>query len=247
MFSVVLPCFNESRHGYLPKILENLCQQAGDKQLIAVVSPSTDDTLAMIRQFPSVEIIESAATNRAQRLNVGIEASVGDFVLLHHPATLLPVGDALQQAEAILNCPTVAWGGFVHSFDLDHWLLRFTSWYSTRVRSQQQRILYLDHCIFAKRQLLLEIGGMPDMDIFEDTALSLALAQWGVPAIAPGRVITSARRFRSRGIYRQALLNQYLKLMYLTRQDPTRINWLYEGQHQINVSYPDSSLNSMES
>ena len=244
MFSVVLPCFNESRHGYLPEILENLCEQAGSKQLIAVVSPSADDTLAIIQQFPAVEIIETNATNRAQRLNVGIKASRGEFVLLHHPATLLPSKDALYQAEAALK--DALWGGFAHSFDMDHWLLRFTSWYSTVVRSQHQSILYLDHCIFARRQALIDIGGVPDMDIFEDTALSLALAKAGRPkdrpAIAPGKVITSARRFRSRGIYQQALLNQLLKLMYFTRQDPRMLNWLYESKSQINVSYVKSNI-----
>ncbi|KPQ37594.1 MAG: family 2 glycosyl transferase [Phormidesmis priestleyi Ana] len=249
MFSVVLPCFNESRHGYLPQVLKNLCQQADcqqadcqqadgqavPNQLIAVVSPSQDETLEIIRQFPTVEVITTNATNRAQRLNVGIQASRGDYVLLHHPATLLPMGDALIQAQAALQ--KADWGGFVHSFDHDHWLLRFTSWYSTRVRSQQQRILYLDHCIFVRRSVLIAVGGVPDMDIFEDTALSLALAKWGRPAIAPGKVITSARRFCDRGIYRQAALNQLLKLMYLTRQDPKRLNWLYERKSQINVSY----------
>lgn len=243
MLSVVLPCFNEARHGYLPKILENLSQQSGAKQLIAVVSPSTDDTLSIIERFPDVEIIKTEAGNRAQRLNVGIAASKGEAVLLHHPATLLPEKVALVQAEQALR--SAAWGGFVHSFDMDHWLLRFTSWYSTRQRSQRQRILYLDHCMFARRQVLAEIGGIPNMDIFEDTALSLALARWGAPVIAPGKVVTSARRFRDRGIYRQALLNQLLKLMYLTRQDPKKLNWLYESKSQINVGYaeaPDSAI-----
>ena len=243
MFSVVLPCFNESRHGYLPKILENLSQQAGEKQLIAVVSPSTDDTLATLQQFPSVEIIETAATNRAQRLNVGIAASQGDIVLLHHPATLLPPTNALGQAKSALADTSAVWGGFIHSFDMDHWLLRFTSWYSTTQRSQRQRILYLDHCIFARRQVLIDIGGVPDMDIFEDTALSTALAQWGQPAIAPGKVITSARRFRDRGIYRQALLNQLLKLMYYVRLDPKQLNRLYESKSQINVGYRSQPTN----
>ena len=236
MFSVVLPCFNESRHGYLPRILENLCAQAGEKQLIAVVSPSADDTLAVIQRFPDIEVIESVAKNRAQRLNVGIEASRGEFVLLHHPATLLPKKDALIQAEALLNSGAL-WGGFVHSFDMDHWLLRFTSWYSTRVRSRQG-ILYLDHCIFARRQALIDIGGVPDMDIFEDTALSVALRAKGRCAIAPGSVTTSARRFQQRGLYRQALLNQALKLMYFTKLDPKQLNRLYERKSQINVSYP---------
>lgn len=165
MFSVVLPCFNESRHGYLPKILENLSQQAGDKQLIAVVSPSSDDTLEIVQQFPDVEIIETNASNRAQRLNAGIAASVGDVVLLHHPATLLPKENALIQAESALVATGAVWGGFTHSFDLDHWLLRFTSWYSTTQRSR--RVLYLDHCIFARRQALTSIGGVPDMDILK--------------------------------------------------------------------------------
>ncbi|MEL7350819.1 MAG: glycosyltransferase [Cyanobacteria bacterium J06649_5] len=249
MFSVVLPCFNESRHGYLPKILENLTQQLGDKQLIAVVSPSADDTLETLQKCPTVEIIEAEATNRAQRLTIGIKACVGEFVLLHHPATLLPEKTALRQAEKALalgstdganGSSAAIWGGFVHGFDLDHWLLRFTSWYSTRVRSRQG-ILYLDHCIFARRQALIEIGGVPDMDIFEDTALSLALAAYGKPhgkpAIAPGRVTTSARRFKARGIYQQALLNQLLKVMYYANLDPKQLNWLYESKSQINVAY----------
>ncbi|MEL7050699.1 MAG: glycosyltransferase [Cyanobacteria bacterium J06634_6] len=238
MFSVVLPCFNESRHGYLSKILRNLCEQAGEKQLIAVISPSTDGTLSVLKQFPLVEIIESDATNRAQRLTVGIEASKGEWVLLHHPATLLPERKALIIAEKALIEENATWGGFEHSFDWDHWLLRFTSWYSTRVRSRQG-ILYLDHCIFAKRQALLDMGGVPDMDIFEDTALSLALARKGSPAIASAKITTSARRFRQRGIYRQALLNQLLKGMYYAKLNPKQMNWLYERKSQINVGYDD--------
>ena len=86
----------------------------------------------------------------------------------------------------------------------------------------------------------MRIGGVPDMDIFEDTALSLALGKWGKPAIASGKIITSARRFRSRGIYRQALINQLLKVMYHAKLDPKQLNWLYERKSQINVSYPVS-------
>ncbi|MEL6601693.1 MAG: glycosyltransferase [Cyanobacteria bacterium J06614_10] len=246
MFSVVLPCFNESRHGYLPRILTNLAEQAGEKQLIAIVSPSRDDTLATVKRFPNVTVIETVAGNRAQRLNVGIAASSGEWVLLHHPATLLPEKTAFSQAASALAEQQAVWGGFEHHFDMDHWLLRFTSWYSTRVRSQVSGILYLDHCIFVRRDVLLAIGGVPDMDIFEDTALSVALGKWGKPAIAPAQVTTSARRFKSRGIYRQALLNQLLKLMYYANLNPKRLNWLYERKSQINVDYTPPSAQPPE-
>ena len=237
MISVVLPCLNEMRHGYLPQILENLTQQQGPKQLIAVISPCQDETRDIISQYSAFEIIDSTAQNRAQRLTQGIAASNGDIVLLHHPATLLPEKVALEQIQTTLQDATAVWGGFHHSFDWDHWLLRFTSWYSNTQRPRKRHILYLDHCMFAQRSVLESIGGVPDMDIFEDTALSQALSQFGPPKLAPGQVTTSARRFRERGIYKHALLNQMLKIMYTAKLDPKYMNWLYESKSQINVTY----------
>ena len=237
MISVVWPCLNEMRHGYLPRIVENLQAQQGEKEIIAVVSPSQDGTLDFLTQFPFIRVIEATAQNRAQRLNVGIAASQGETVLLHHPATLLPPETGLLMLAAAMQDAKVLWGGFRHQFDWDHWLLKFTSWYSTAIRSHWGRILYLDHCVFARRSLLMKIGGVPDMDIFEDTVLSQRLSQYGAPTMLPGTVVTSARRFRSRGVYYQALLNQMLKMMYHTGIDPQLMNRLYEQKTQINVTY----------
>lgn len=239
MISVVLPCLNELRHGYLPKILANLEAQQGEKEIIVVVSPSQDGTREMLAQMPQIRLLESAAQNRAQRLNTGIAASQGDIVLLHHPATLLPAKTALVLIEAAMQDPGVMWGGFRHQFDWDHWLLRFTSWYSTYVRPRWGRILYLDHCVFARRSLLTKIGGVPDMDIFEDTVLSQLLRQHGAPVVLPSTITTSARRFRSRGVYYQAMLNQLLKIMYHSGIDPQMMNQLYERKVQINVDYSE--------
>jgi glycosyltransferase involved in cell wall biosynthesis len=237
VISVVLPCINELRHGYLPLILENLIAQRGDKELIAVVSPSQDATLTVIAQTPGIRVIPSSARNRAQRLSEGIAASQGEAVLLHHPATLLPPKEALEMIEAAIADPRITWGGFHHQFDWDHWLLRYTSWHSNHVRRRWSRVLYLDHCIFARRSVLQAIGGVPDMDIFEDTVLSQRLRAYSAPVLLPGTITTSARRFRDRGIYRQALLNQLLKAMYHTGIDPRWMNHLYERKSQINVSY----------
>ena len=240
MVSVVLPCLNELRHGYLPQILENLAQQQGDHELIAVVSPSQDDTLAILQGAIGWRVIPSEAQNRAQRLTVGIAASASEVVLLHHPATVLPPHNALQHIAQAIADPKITWGGFHHGFDWDHGLLRFTSWYSNQVRVRLGRVLYLDHCIFARKSALDAIAGVPDLDIFEDTALSQKLQRFGPPHLLPGRVTTSARRFRDRGVYQQALLNQGLKLMYHSGLDPQWMNRLYERRSQINVTYSPS-------
>lgn len=240
--SVVLPCLNELRHGYLPKILANLAQQQGDHELIAVVSPSQDHTLTTLQQTVGWRVIASEAQNRAQRLTTGIVASSSEIVLLHHPATVLPSHRALQEIEQAMADPQLIWGGFHHGFDWDHWLLRFTSWYSNRVRARWGQVLYLDHCIFARKSALEAIYGVPDLDIFEDTALSQKLQPLGPPRLLPGTVTTSARRFRSRGVYQQALLNQGLKLMYHSGLDPSWMNRLYERRSQINVTYGASTV-----
>ena len=237
MISIVLPCLNELRHGYLPAILANLQTQTGEKEIIAVVSPSQDDTLTTLQNQSGIQVIETTAHNRAQRLSVGIAASHGDVVLLHHPATLLPPQVALTQVATAIADPQICWGGFHHQFDWDHWLLRFTSWYSNQVRSRHGQILYLDHCPFARREILNEIGAVPDMDIFEDTALSQRIQSYGAPVLLPGRVTTSARRFRQRGVYQQAWVNQQLKLMYYLGASPAAMNRVYERQSQINVTY----------
>ena len=246
--SIILPCLNEIRHGYLDRIITNLVAQLVptncEKEIIAVVSASNDGTDLVLDEYakrsPEIKVLRSQATNRAQRLNDGIAVSTGDIILLHHPATLLPELIALQLIEQTLAAGSpsgVQWGAFSHSFDFTHWLLNFTSWYSDNMRVKQKGIVYLDHCPFINRQILAEVGNVPDLDIFEDTVLSDRLRQFSKPLLAKGKVITSARRFHQRGIYRHAMLNQWLKMCYHLNLDPRWLNRLYEQKASINVKY----------
>jgi glycosyltransferase involved in cell wall biosynthesis len=246
--SIILPCLNEIRHGYLDRIITNLVAQLVppncEKEIIAVVSASNDGTDLVLDEYakrsPEIKVLRSQATNRAQRLNDGIAVSTGDIILLHHPATLLPELIALQLIEQTLAAGSpsgVQWGAFSHSFDFTHWLLHFTSWYSDNMRVKQKGIVYLDHCPFINRQILAEVGNVPDLDIFEDTVLSDRLRQFSKPLLAQGKVITSARRFHQRGIYRHAMLNQILKICYHFNIDPNWLNRLYEQKASINVKY----------
>ncbi len=242
--SIILPCLNEIRHGYLDRILTNLTAQLVppncEKEIIAVVSASDDGTDLILDTYaarsPEIQVVRSLAQNRAQRLNDGIAVSTGDIILLHHPATLLPEHTALELIEQAL-ASGAKWGAFCHSFDFTHWLLNFTSWYSDNMRVKQKGIVYLDHCPFIDRQLLAEIGNVPDLDIFEDTVLSDRLCQFSKPLLAQGKVITSARRFRQRGIYRHAMLNQWLKMCYHFNIDPKFLNRIYEKRYSINTKY----------
>jgi len=244
--SIILPCLNEIRHGYLERILNNLVNQVGEIEIIVAVSPSEDDTEIVLeayaQRYANLRIVRSLARNRAQRFNDGIAVSQGEIILLHHPATILPEAEILAMIKRSLSTLSSGhsnpiWGAFHHSFDDQHWLLKFTSWYSNQVRAKQKGIVYFDHCPFIYREFLVKIGNIPDLDIFEDTVLSDRLRQFTKPLLADGTAITSARRFRQRGIYRHAMLNQLLKLCYHLKINPKHLNRLYEKRYSINTKY----------
>ena len=51
------------------------------------------------------------------------------------------------------------------------------------------------------------------MDVVEETPMCAAMRKmYGKPTIIPHKIITSARRFTGRGMYKQALINQYIKI-----------------------------------
>lgn len=234
MLSVVLPTFNESRCNCLDQILCNLEHLAKDRdtEIIIVDGGSSDSTVDTIARHQFTPLIEPGSS-RAARLNRGLEASTGDLVLLHHPRSIVQP-DSLHKLEALAASHKADWGSLSHQFDLDHPLLRFTSWYSNRIRGDLRGIFYLDHCLFLHRRLIDRGIRVPEVPIFEDTRLSRILRKRARPVRLPLTSTTSAIRFQRNGIYRQALLNQLVKVAHMLRVPTPTINRLYEKGLNLN-------------
>lgn len=226
---MILPVFNDVKNGYLPKIADSLSGIEGIEK-IAVDGGSTDDTASFLGDhgFCVQSLPESS---RAARLKKGMEISTGETVLFHHPRSVLE-----PAAWKWLVCEFAGdfWGGFTHRFDADHWLLRFTSWYSNNVRSRNG-ILYLDHCIFFPRKAIPDSSLIPDVEIFEDTEISrILLKKLGPPKMMPQQSTTSAIRFQKNGIFRQAVLNQKLKIQFHMGNSHKKMNDDYESDLRLN-------------
>lgn len=234
MLSVIIPTFNEMQNGYLENILL-LLKNTDNIEVIIVDSASSDGTVDLINKF-NFKIIETKVNSRAKRLNLGIQASTGDMLLLHHPRSLLSVS-AIH--ELIQDEEELYWGGFTHKFDHSSLLLKFTSWYSNHIRADKRHIFYLDHCIFAKREFFDEMGKIPEVDIFEDTELSKIFRSYSDSIRLDGISTTSAIRFTKNGIMKQALKNQILKWKYYFNMDHKKMNKEYEENLDLNSSYKD--------
>ncbi|MFT2091564.1 glycosyltransferase [Paraglaciecola sp. 2405UD69-4] len=236
MLTIIIPTLNESKSGYLNKLLQAY-KPSANLEVLCVDGGSSDNTLNLIQEA-GVGLIETDFSSRAARLNVGIEAAKHQMILLNHPRSIIE-GAGIQALMA--SNKDLSWGAFTHKFDNSHPLLSFTSWYSNFVRGDRRGIYYLDHCIFAQKTLLLDIGLLPDIEIFEDTELCLKLSKKAKGIRLPFISETSAIRFETTGIYFQAFKNQYLKWQYYFNRSDKKMNTLYEKGLELNTEYKKGS------
>lgn len=231
-YSVVIPTFNEKALGFLEKNLRELSGRA-DLEVICVDGGSGDGTQELFQRFGAKSKI-LAHSNRAQRINSGISLATGEWIVILHPRSFMPFRSLAQLHK--LDSTAVKWGAWTHTFDLEHPLLTFTSWYSNKIRGDQRSIFYLDHCWFFSRQVLTQLKSpyVPEIDIFEDTEFCLKLKNICPGLRLPQPVVTSAIRFTKAGIWKQGVLNQILKMKYLIGLNQTKLNQVYESGLGLN-------------
>jgi glycosyltransferase involved in cell wall biosynthesis len=228
MLSVIVSVFNEEKNPYLLQILTQF-ENEPFFELICVDGGSSDNTQALIsKHHATLHVLEHST--RAARLNLGIQHATHPRVLLYHPRSRL-------SSEAICFLKThhaaLDWAAFTHQFDHAHFFLKFISWYSNHVRVQKKNIVYLDHCMVINKAYL-NAQAIPDIAIFEDTALSHSLQSHGKPTLLPHIATTSAIRFLDRGIFKHFFLNQVIKALYHLGINPKKINKLYEQHLNLN-------------
>ena len=234
MISVIFSTNNEMRNNYLQKIVSSLKNQDSKYELIVVDNWSHDWTLDFLKPYAKIFTLKNS--NRAERLNLGIKKSSWDIILLHHSVSILP-NNVFKKIENSLK-KWYKWWWLTHSFDSNNIILKFTSWYSNKIRWNIKWILYLDHMIFSTKESFEKIWWFKNLDIFEDTVLSYDLRKnFWKPIILKNKVITSSRRFTKRWIIKQALLNQYLKLMFHLKSWDKKLNKIYEWKEWFNVNY----------
>ena len=230
--AIIIPTFNEIKHGYINKILDELCNIKGI-EIIIVDGGSTDGTCQLAKsRADRYFLIQSS--NRAQRMNYGFAMSKADLIIFHHPRSFISKSALDELKGFYANAGQEFWGGFTHRFDKSSLGLKFTSWYSNHIRRTISGIIYLDHCIFATRNLIIKTRGFPDRAIFEDTVFSNKLCKFSRPVLLKNDSITSSVRFKQNGFLVQAILNLVMKACFLCGLSDDRMNGIYEKGLNLN-------------
>lgn len=210
LISIIVPALNEVDH--IEATLRSVAAQKEERETIVVDGGSTDDTVRTAR--PHADVL-SAPRGRARQMNAGARHARGDVLLFLHADTLLPDG-ALALVRRTLDDPSAEGGAFRLRFDHPTPLLRF---YSFCTRFPLPRICFGDRAFFVRSRVFDDLGGYPDIPLFEDLEMARMLDERGGFVFLDEYVTTAARRFHRVGPLRQQLQNTYLWFHYMRGTD----------------------------
>ncbi len=208
--SVVVPVLDEAAG--IRAALEALAPLRSRGHEVIVVDGGSSDRTVEIAEGLCDRVLR-AQRGRAAQMNAGARVATGDVLVFLHADTRLPPG----ADQLIPNSST--WGRFDVEIEGRHPLLTLVAC-AMNLRSRLTGIATGDQAIFVRRDAF---PGFPEIALMEDVALSKVLKRRGAPACLRQRVVTSGRRWESRGVLRTILLMWRLRLFYFLGVSPERL------------------------
>jgi rSAM/selenodomain-associated transferase 2 len=222
--SIIVPTLDEAAGiGATLDALQPL--RVAGHEVIVVDGGSRDGTPDAAR--PLADRVLGSVRGRASQMNAGADAATGDVLLFLHADTHLPpradraVLDGLAAAGA-------SWGRFDVRIEGRSPLLGLVAWLMNR-RSRLTSIATGDQAIFVTRDAFAAAGGFPPLALMEDVALSKRLRRASLPLCLRDHVVTSGRRWESRGVVRTIVLMWWLRVRYFFGASPERLRRIYYG------------------
>jgi rSAM/selenodomain-associated transferase 2 len=188
-------------------------------EVIVVDGGSSDRTVELAR--PLADKVLAAPRGRAMQMNVGAAHAAGDVLLFLHADTRLPLNGGRLAIEGLRQSAR-SWGRFDVAIAGRSRMLRIVA-LLMNLRSRATGIATGDQAIFVARAAFAASGGYPDIPLMEDIALSHRLKRMGRPLCLRTRVVTSGRRWDSRGVLRTILLMWRLRLSYFFGAEPAAL------------------------
>ncbi len=207
--SIIVPVLNEEKE--LPGLLTSLDPFLGrGVEVILVDGGSSDGSVAIAERF-GLTVVRSSS-GRARQMNAGAVLATGHVLLFLHADTRLPL-DADSAVAAAIGDSRIAWGRFNVRISGRSTGLKLVggmmNW-----RSCLTGIATGDQAIFVTRSAFDHVGGFPDQPLMEDVEISTRLRRLAPPVCLRSRVITSGRRWETRGVWSTVWLMWRLRFAY---------------------------------
>lgn len=215
--SVIIPALNEQ--AFVGDAIRS-AWSAGAGEVVLCDGGSQDDTVAVAGRVGVSKIVRSFA-GRGLQMNAGARLATRELLLFLHADSRLS-SDCLEQ---ISGAGSPDWGAFVQRIDSARQIYRLIE-RGNAARVRWRSMPFGDQATFICSELFARVGGFPEVPLMEDVMLARKLRRSSRPALLPGPVITSPRRWEARGVIRQTARNWTIQLAYWTGSSPERLaNW----------------------
>jgi rSAM/selenodomain-associated transferase 2 len=223
-FSIIIPVLNEA--GRINCLLEHLRKQEHEPfyEIIVVDGDPEGSTVRSIidRDIKAI----TTSKGRGIQMNAGAAEANGEILIFLHADTRLP-DSALNKINQALQDQDYVGGAFDLKIDSDRLFLRYISARAS-LRSRWNRIPYGDQAIFIRKKYFNEIGGYKAIPLMEDVDLMRRIKRDGKKIVfLADKVITSARRWESDGVFYTTLRNQILVRLFYMGISPHRLAKYY--------------------
>lgn len=190
---------------------------------VVVVDGGSTDATCERAEAAGARVVDlgGSEAGRARQMAAGVQNSRGEIVLFLHADTRLPAGFDSEIEKVLCDSSTVG-GAFGFRFDQRGAALRFVE-LGVRLRVAVFGMPYGDQALFVRRSVLDEIGGVPQAPIMEDLDLVRAMRRRGRLAQIGLPVVTSARRYLRRGVFRTMFRNWFVASGWVLGIDRDRL------------------------
>ena len=218
--SVIIPTLNEAL--ILNQTLTEIHRHSPD-EVIITDGGSTDGTLEIAETF-GVRIVQGPP-GRALQMNAGAKTATGDVLLFLHADSRVDA-KSYQKMMAVLQQENPLGGAFGLAIESEKPSLKLISLLAT-LRSKYLNLVYGDQAIFVKTDVFREMGGFSSIPICEDLDFFRRLKKKGPVVLLEEKAVTSARRWRTEGVFLTTFRNMLIAGLFLLGFPPRVLSKWY--------------------
>ena len=233
-FSLITPVYNEAEN--CRELGQHLLPFSPHIQEWIVVDAGSHDGSPEIAQSFGAKVLCPGIKGRGLQIHHGVEHAQQDWVVVLHADTRLESHFFSELRQTIAKVPDLDGGAFRMIYRGQKGLgpLRILNELKTRWLG----ISFGDQTQFFHRQRLQQRGGFPRLSLMEDLELSLILKGGAVAFITSSLSCTSARRWKSDGRIKNAVLIIKLLMIYLLHRHwspPVDVAHLYRRYYSKKI------------
>ncbi len=210
--SVIIPVYNEN--DTIAECIKSVQQQDHTAEIIAVDGGSSDNTRQAIRSFTAVKYLTSPQ-GRGIQIAHGIKTASGDIITILHADSRLKPGALSSCINTLQSNPDAVGGSFGAVYEDRDIRFRLTELLNN-LRSRVTGISFGDQGQFFRRQAILT--DFPSQKLMEDIEISFLLKEKGALLFLPDGVVSSTRRWKQNGYFKNFIKVITLSSYYIIRR-----------------------------